>query len=366
MNKIASRLLPLPISTRFLLLLAICGLALHAPAQDTDHDGLSDAFEAALLQQFAPRFRISSQDCSGEPAAFVPQSSIPQTSRNDGTIYAQAFPRLLAARQRSSTEIELHFYHLWRTDCGRMGHPLDAEHVSALLRGSGNNAKDWHAIYWYAAAHEDTLCDASQLTRASTLQAEERGPAVWISRGKHGSFLSEELCRHGCGGDRCTAPAPMQIRSLINIGELGAPMNGSLWTDSPRWPLAEKMQRSDFTTVRTERLEHLPATDIAWANPALRPEQNAISGGNAAIDGTLTGSNATSDALLLSNRRTDTALVLAGGQTDNAVAGAARNSGSALTKSYRNVREALGSAAKHTEDVLGGGGANVSHAPPPD
>ena len=126
--------MPSSFSTRILLFLAIWGFALHAPAQDTDHDGLSDAFEAALLQQFTPRFMISSQDCSGEPASFVPQSFTPQASRNDGTIYAQALPRILTAQQRSLTEIELHFYHLWRTDCGRMGHPLDAEHVSALLR----------------------------------------------------------------------------------------------------------------------------------------------------------------------------------------------------------------------------------------
>ena len=335
-----------------LFLLAFPCLALPASPQDTDHDGLSDAFEAALLHRFEPRFIIDSHDCSGQPALFAPHSATPQSVRDDGTIYAQAFPRSINASHRSDSEIELHFYHLWRTDCGRMGHPLDAEHISVLLSGEGTDVKDWHAIYWYAAAHEDTVCDASQITRASTLHAEDRGATVWISQGKHAAFLEEELCRRGCGGDRCTDPTPMPIASLINLGELQAPMNGAAWVESPRWPLAEKMGRTDFTAARTSRLDALPLTDIAWANPALRPQEAAIAGGNAAIDGTLLGGSSTSSALALGNRRTDTALVVAGNNTGSAISGAAQSTGSALGKSYRNVRKALGSAARHTGDAL--------------
>ena len=338
---------------RALLVLALCGLPALASPQDTDHDGLSDAFEAALLHRFEPRFMVDSHDCSGKPASFAPRSATAQPFREDGTIYAQAFPRSLTASQRSDTEIEVHFYHLWRTDCGRMGHPLDAEHVSALLSGNGTNVKDWHAIYWYAAAHEDTVCDASQITRASTLHAEDRGATVWISQGKHASFLEEKLCRRGCGGDRCTDPEPMAIASLINLGELKAAMNGAAWVKSPRWPLAEKMARTDFTDTRTGRVDALPMTDIAWANPTLRPQEAAIAGGNAAIDATLLGGSSTSNALALSNRRTDTALVVAGNDTGSALSGAARSTGSALGKSYRNVRKALGSAGTRTGDALG-------------
>jgi hypothetical protein len=337
---------------------------LAVAAQDTDGDGLTDAFEAALLQQFAPRFMISSQDCAGEPSLFRPQDAAPTALRDDGTIYAQAFPRSVSARQRSSTEIELHFYHLWHADCGRMGHALDTEHVSALLRGSGEDAKNWHAVYWYAAAHEDTVCDASQITRASTLRSEDHGATVWISQGKHASFLDEELCRHGCGGDRCAHPRPMQIPRLINLGEFAAPMNGAVWISSPRWPLAEKMERSDFTAERIDRLDHLPITDIAWANPALRPEQGAISGGNAAIDGTLTGTGATANAIALGNRRTDTALSLAGGQVDDAASRTRRSTGNALGKTYRSVRNALGNAARQTGGALGGEHGSTGNAPP--
>ena len=73
----------------------------------------------------------------------------------NGTIYGQAFPRA-----GNPNQVELHYYHLWRVDCGEMGHNLDTEHVSALL-GRGQTSK-WKALYWYAAAHEETVCDASR------------------------------------------------------------------------------------------------------------------------------------------------------------------------------------------------------------
>jgi hypothetical protein len=174
-----------------------------------------------------------------------------------------------------------------------MGHALDAEHVAVLLKTSpgadADKAKTWHAVYWYAAAHEDTVCDASQMTRASTLHAEDRGARVWISAGKHASFLNEELCHHGCGGDRCKNMHALASPGVVNLGELHTPMGGAVWAGSARWPLADKLGRSDFAAVRTERLERLPATDIAWTNPAKRPAQAAILGGNSTVDGAITG-----------------------------------------------------------------------------
>ena len=125
--------------------------------------------------------------------------------------------------------VEIHYYHLWKKDCGRMGHALDTEHVSVLIRASGTHSisSKWMATYWYAAAHEDTVCDASQISRASTLHAEDHGATVWISAGKHASFLNEELCRRGCGGDICEKMAPLSVSRIVNLGEIGMPMNRS-------------------------------------------------------------------------------------------------------------------------------------------
>jgi hypothetical protein len=314
---------------------------------DTDHDGLPDALENALLARFSPQFFISAEDCSAQPALFEPDVLIPTVASDNGTIYGQAFPA-----KNHTGDIELHFYHLWRRDCGEMGHRLDAEHVSVLLRrnalqGSTNGPQDaanWKAVYWYAAAHEDTVCDASQITRAHTIGAETEGAHIWISAGKHASFLTEALCTHGCGGDRCIHMRALEIAQVLNIGEPGAPMNGAIWMSSPEWPLTDKLRRSDFPEPRIARLARLPATDVAWANPTKRPAQAAILGANAGIGGAATGA-----------RAADTAMVVADNNTSSALGKATDNTGGALSSSYRGVRNALRKTARKTADFLTGG-----------
>ena len=61
-------------------------------ALDSDHDGISDVQEQALLRQFAPRFLISRNDCSSQPAEFVPSVVKPVVAAENNTIYGQAFP----------------------------------------------------------------------------------------------------------------------------------------------------------------------------------------------------------------------------------------------------------------------------------
>lgn len=320
-----------------LTILAVCLLTFMSSAQgqtvtapgvpDSDGDGLNDATEDALLQQFAPQFMVSHGDCSVLPAQFVPFQPKPVVQADDGTIYGQVFPRT-----DHEDQVEAHYYHLWRQDCGEMGHSLDAEHVSVFLEREGTD--QWKALYWYAAAHENTVCDASQITRATTLHAESHGPTVWVSFGKHAAFFSDKICSHGCGGDRCQQAEPLVISHLINLGEPSAPMNGATWVDSQEWQLPEKLHQTDFTAARTARIESLPGTDIAWANPGSRHMQAAILGGNNAMAGASTGL-----------RATNTALVLADSDTDNALNGASNSAGSALAKAYRSVRKALQTTA---------------------
>jgi hypothetical protein len=313
---------------------------------DTDHDGLPDVLENALLSRFSPKLFISAEDCSGQPALFEPDVRIPTVASDNGTIYGQAFPA-----KNHTGDIELHFYHLWRRDCGEMGHRLDAEHVSVLLRrnasqGSGNvsqDSADWKALYWYAAAHEDTVCDASQITRAQTLNAEAEGAHVWISAGKHASFLTEALCTHGCGGDRCTHMLALHTAQVINLGELNAPMNGAIWMSSSEWPLTDKLSRSDFPDARIARLDRLPETDVAWANPGKRPAQAAILGANAGIGGAAKGA-----------RAADTAMIVTDANTSSALGKTADNTGGALSSTYRGVRNALRKSARKTANFLTG------------
>jgi hypothetical protein len=294
-------------------------------AVDSDHDGLSDDLEQAILVQFTPKFMVDQADCSEVPAEFRPAGLDPVVLAENATIYGQVSPRIAAGSAESL--VEVHYYHLWKKDCGRMGHPLDTEHVSVVIKVSDSK---WKAVYWYAAAHEDTPCDASQISRAATLHAEDHGATIWISAGKHASFLNEELCRRGCGGDFCDKMTPLQVGKVVNLGEGGLPMNGASWISSGRWPLTTKMVRTDFKSATVARLESLPESDIAWVNPSKRPQQHAIAAGDSTID-----------ALVTSNQNTDTAISTAGG-----------NTGNALDKTYRNVAHSLGVSARNVEKFL--------------
>jgi hypothetical protein len=294
-----------------------CSFAQFQPAvADSDHDGLSDEMEQALLLQFRPTFMISSQDCDLAPAEFLPGITKPTVAHRNGTIYGQAFR---SARSTSQTDaIELHFYHLWGSDCGRLGHPLDAEHVSALIERPAMSpaSEPWRATYWYAAAHQDTVCDSSSGAHAIALLAQNHGPVVWISAGKHASYFTAQDCKFGCGGDRCRNTKELEVSAVINLGEVDAPMQQSVWITSPQWPLAQKMRPEfdDRTIVTIDDHEKLTAR---LGNP--QAPQSMLIGPNAAFD-----------SLAITNQQTSNALAIAGKQTLNS-----------FKSTFRSVKKAL-------------------------
>jgi hypothetical protein len=297
---------------------------------DSDHDGLSDAQEQALLAQFAPNFMVGRSDCSGVPAEFLPEVEKPTVKAENRTIYGEVFP--VETPAGTARRAEVHYYHLWRLDCGEHGHPLDAEHVSVLVQASTANSLParWDALYWYAGAHENTVCDVSQIGRASTLAAQDRGATIWISPNKHASYLNPAVCQRGCGADRCQAMEALHSRNIVNLGEPGHPMNGSLFISSNLWPLKEKMASTNFPADAIARLNQLPQDEIAWFNPGRHPAQGVIS-----------ISSSTEGALANSGQNTVSALSLAGGNTENA-----------LEKSYQNTTHSLGNAFRHVTKAL--------------
>jgi hypothetical protein len=123
---------------------------------------------------------------------------------------------------------------------------------------------------------------------------------------------------------------PMVIRKIVNLGEVGKPMNGSIWIASPQWPLAKKMSRTDFPPAAIARLNELPTSDIAWFNPGRHPAQGII-----AVSSSTAGALGTSE-----------------GNTADAISVAGDSTGNALQRSYRNTMHALGTSEKNTEKFL--------------
>jgi hypothetical protein len=308
--------------------------------------------EQRLLDQFAPKFMVGEHDCSIGPAEFEPEVQKPNVRADNGTIYGQVFP--VKDATDGGTIAEIHYYHLWRKDCGSHGHPLDAEHVAVLVRASNADlaTASWSGVYWYAAAHENTVCDVSQIARATTLDAEDHGATIWISPGKHASYLNATLCRRGCGADRCENMVALQPRALINLGEPQHPMNGALFYSSKEWPLAAKMSTTDFPAVAVARLNQIPDTDIAWFNPGRHPAQGVIADSSItgqAIAGS--GRNTTTAISLVANS-TEDALASANGSTGEAISTAGNSTGNALQKTYSHTRHDLGTVSRHVGEAL--------------
>jgi hypothetical protein len=296
----------------FLVLLSCVGFA---NSTDLDHDGFNDEFEQSLLVKFAPVFHVSANDCAGLPAEFVPDSVRPVAAAANGTIYGQVF--------RRGPDIEIHYYHLWARDCGSLGHALDAEHVSGLLSGEETP----RALYWFAAAHQATVCELNSASSAAALHAEEHGPEVWISEGKHASFLTSNLCGRGCGADSCRLTKRLDPPRLVNIGEPGAPMNGAVWVNSPAWPMASKMT-TDFDASKVAAL-NASGGELVLFRPS-PPTQAVILGFGA-------GPRYTASALDTAGNHTASALDTAGNHTDSALDTAGRHTLESLAASRRSV-----------------------------
>lgn len=259
-----------------LVFLGVSALATtHAGDVDADRDGLPDAFEQAMLRKFVPKFHISRNDCDVAPAEFEPVVSQPKLKARNGTIYGHVLP--VQRPDAAGVWIEIHYFHLWANDCGQNGHPLDVESVSALLRAENNDwrPESWQATHWYAAAHEGTLCDMNNAATAAALASFHHGPDVWVSKDKHATFLSKELCTRGCGKDECENTTPLQVAALINLGELGASLSGAEWLTSPSWPLASKMT-PDFTESVMARIPTGNGPDVVPAREIARGTRTVI------------------------------------------------------------------------------------------
>lgn len=279
--------------SKFLAFFLIAAVAATGTDHDADGDGLDDVLEQKLLEQFAPRFHVAKGDCDGSPAEFVPGLAEPKLKARNGTIYGQVSP--------AKGGVEIHYYHLWTQDCGSSAtaHALDAESVSVRVVRAGDG---WQATHWFASAHEDTLCDVSNAVAA----AGDEGVDIWISRDKHASFLSAELCeRSGCGKDRCDLSEVLTVNKIVNLGEPDAWMNGARWAGSSAWTLRGKMQ-ANFDAELLARLGNAPT--VVSSRIAPRGAHTAIKVAGSTYAGLETANQNTSNGLAMATGATSRAL----------------------------------------------------------
>jgi hypothetical protein len=264
------------------------------PPLDSDHDGLADDLEQTLLEKFQPVLMVSATDCAGIPAEFAANQLSPVVAAKNGTIYGQVFPV-------APHTVEIHYYTLWDRDCGRRGHPLDVEHLSALVSLSGPEPT---ALYWYAGAHENTACDISSGARASAVGAEDRGPRAWSSAGKHALYFTQTKCNsgRGCGADSCADDGELtRSPAVINVGERNAAANGAAWVTSAQWPLADKMG-TDFTPAIQQVLEAASGGVVTVRGRSTFRGTIQVSG--TVLDASATGADHTGSALDTANAHT--------------------------------------------------------------
>lgn len=274
--------------------------------------------EQELVRKFSPSFLVSPHDCAGVPAEFDPLSPEPKPLFANGAIYTQILR--VVPNGKTGAYFEIHYHHLWSRDCGRIGHPLDAEHVSVLVHAAGLSqpVDQWKAAYWLAAAHEDTICDSSHAIAAASLSAIEHGAAVWVSKDKHASFLDRGLCSGGCGRDQCEGNQPLAGPKLIPLD------TSAEWTRDPRWPLATRFQ-PEFSDALISRLD--AAAGLAVANSQSRRQIKAV----------VRVSDTTSTAMMLGPQHANKALQTADQKTDHALRKSAGAVDRSLRKSHRAV-----------------------------
>jgi len=286
---------------RILVLAACAAMAAAGPgpwtgAFDLDRDGLDDRAEQRLIERFQPRLRISASDCAERPSALAANSARPVPAWPDGTVYARVHP--VTRTDEPGAWVEIQYFHLWAQDCGWNAHALDVEHVAALLHADSPDAapEAWTARYWYAAAHQDTICNASHGARAESLGAADRGAMVWIARGKHASYLTAHRCRWGCGTDRCADSVALQPAALVNLGEREAPLNGAVWVAWAGWPLGAQM-RSDFTPGVVAKIDRAAPGQIVAVNDIRTFVKGFLTSTSTGAQGLLKGRQGASAAL---------------------------------------------------------------------
>jgi len=93
--------------------------------------------------------------------------------------------------------------------------------------------------------------------------------------------------------------------ALINVGEVGKPLNGALWTSSPLWPLSVKMQPVFNEPVVAQLSE---SDGIIPLNESSRVKKGVIRRAGITADALETGHDHTGAAMATGSEKTGDAV----------------------------------------------------------
>jgi len=133
------------------------------------------------------------------------------------------------------------------------------------------------------------------------------------------------MCKSGCGADSCDGNVELEHTGpVVNLGELDAPVNGSVWISSSSWVLSDRMD-TDFSADVVARLEATPTDTVV----TLR--------GRSALRGTIQVSDGVLDSAATGAQNTEMSLDAANDQTSRGLGKASRSTRRSLIRAWKAV-----------------------------
>lgn len=189
-----------------------------APILDADHDGLDDAFEQRLAEDYLPYLSL-------DP--------------NDGCALDGLVARV-RKHPADPTKIVIVYSHLFQRDCGLNGHVGDNEAFGIALDPAIPAPGGILAIR--TASHQNTVCE--RITECTTCAGDPRTacdlapdgshmwPVLFASKGKHGQYATQGKCSPTASCfDQCSMNPTRTRPPIVNAGEPTAPLTHDLTAD---------------------------------------------------------------------------------------------------------------------------------------
>jgi len=173
--------------------------AIDAAVVDVDGDGLDDAYEAQLANDYLPFLSLDPND---------------GCKRSGLAVRVRKHPA-------DATKILVIYDHLFETDCGLNGHTGDNEAFGVVIDPTKPAPAGILAIK--TASHQNTPCE--KITECSTCgdgrpacEKQSGVPILYASKDKHGQYAMK-CSTFGTCFDTCTLAMTAHRPPIVNVGE---------------------------------------------------------------------------------------------------------------------------------------------------